>query len=78
MGGWQNPQTVILVHQQPDLESRREALATGQKLSATGELKATDTMNRHLERIWPGTGAQQESEMADMSHLIHLVRFSER
>lgn len=36
MGGWKNPQTVLLVYQQPDLELQREALATRRKMSATG------------------------------------------
>jgi len=36
MGGWKNPQTVLLVYQQPDLELQREALAGRKKMSATG------------------------------------------
>lgn len=36
MGGWKNPQTVLLVYQQPDLELQREALAARKKMSATG------------------------------------------
>ena len=36
MGGWKNPQTVLTVYQQPDMEVQREALATRRKLGATG------------------------------------------
>jgi integrase len=36
MGGWKNPQTVLTVYQQPDMELQREALATRKKLKATG------------------------------------------
>ena len=35
LGGWKNPQTVLLVYQQPDLELQREALATRRKMSVT-------------------------------------------
>jgi integrase len=35
MGGWKNPQTVLTVYQQPDMELQREALATRKKLKAT-------------------------------------------
>jgi len=36
MGGWKNPQTVLTVYQQPDMELQREALAARKKLGATG------------------------------------------
>jgi len=36
MGGWKNPQTVLLVYQQPDLELQREVLSARKKMSATG------------------------------------------
>ncbi len=35
LGGWKNPQTVLLVYQQPDLELQRDALASRQKMSVT-------------------------------------------
>ena len=35
MGGWKNPQTVLMVYQQPDMEVQREALAARKKLRAT-------------------------------------------
>ncbi|MDQ2768342.1 MAG: hypothetical protein M3Y30_14465, partial [Gemmatimonadota bacterium] len=36
MGGSKNPQTVLTVYQQPDMELQREALATRKTLKATG------------------------------------------
>ncbi|MEO6331764.1 MAG: tyrosine-type recombinase/integrase, partial [Gemmatimonadaceae bacterium] len=35
LGGWKNPQTVLLVYQQPDLELQRDALASRRKMSVT-------------------------------------------
>jgi hypothetical protein len=36
LGGWKNPQTVLTVYQQPDMEVQREALAGRKKLRVAG------------------------------------------
>lgn len=36
MGGWKNPQTVLTVYQQPEMEVQREALAGRKKLRVAG------------------------------------------
>jgi integrase len=36
MGGWKNPQTVLTIYQQPEMEVQREALATRKKLRVAG------------------------------------------
>jgi hypothetical protein len=36
LGGWKNPQTVLTVYQQPEMEVQREALAGRKKLRVAG------------------------------------------
>jgi len=36
MGGWKNPETVLRVYQQPEIEVQRQALATREKVAAAG------------------------------------------
>ncbi len=36
MGGWTNPETVLRVYQQPEMEIQRQALATRKKVTAAG------------------------------------------
>jgi hypothetical protein len=36
MGGWKNPETVLRVYQQPEIELQRQALATRKGATAAG------------------------------------------
>lgn len=36
LGGWKNPQTVLTVYQQPEMEVQREAFAGRRKLRVAG------------------------------------------